>query len=544
MEAFLLAPKTPAQNPIQAPDLKETKQTKKGGFAPLLNETMKSQEGQEIQKEHVVAGKTDQGEETNRPHPELLTDPLEDAATSSPDGTNVADNWFSFRERNAETALFITGESFPQPTGMVKAEFAPEPAGVIQAESFPQLAGVIQEESSPQLAGVVKAKFSPEQAGVVKAEQVTVFHQNSSQSPVFTIATIQENGRSKGETLFPLQEQGSGETITPPKQAETLLLQQIQQLLNEGKNKGPIIIQTTPQATTVGQTQAEELQKLTSPALIRTSNGEIQAQQTLVSLDIEEGKGVEANKSAKLEGNRQDITGQYLSAKMGDTAGNGTKTGDQSQQSGSEQQPAGEQNKSGPQPATGVASFSLSPTSSGLEAMPGSQFSLNPAAPGHTSIEGKFAPGAQLTVPEPEIVNHLIQRFSVNPRLQTSKLTMQLHPAELGELKVDILVKEGSIKANIVAQSQQVLDTLEKNMPRLRTILEQQGFTVDSFKITMDGEGGRQQEFFQEHFSSQQQEYSFTRSSAKGTKSFDLILEKTDVPGSPTTDSASINVTA
>lgn len=121
---------------------------------------------------------------------------------------------------------------------------------------------------------------------------------------------------------------------------------------------------------------------------------------------------------------------------------------------------------------------------------------------------------------------------------------MQLHPAELGELKVDILVKEGSIKANIVAQSQQVLDILEKNMPRLRAILEDQGFSDASFEITMNDDGGRQQELFQEQFASQEQEFSFTKSSAKTTESFGLVLDNIDESVGSSTDNTGINVTA
>ena len=101
---------------------------------------------------------------------------------------------------------------------------------------------------------------------------------------------------------------------------------------------------------------------------------------------------------------------------------------------------------------------------------------------------------------------------------------MQLNPAELGSLKIDILVKDDSIKANVIAQSQQVLETLEKSVPRLRSVLEEQGFRIDSFEISMDGGGGSQKELFQEQFNSRQQEFTSRESSTEQTDSFGTLL--------------------
>ncbi|HID01943.1 MAG TPA: flagellar hook-length control protein FliK, partial [Desulfobacterales bacterium] len=157
-----------------------------------------------------------------------------------------------------------------------------------------------------------------------------------------------------------------------------------------------------------------------------------------------------------------------------------------------------------------------------------------------TSVDGKFAPGAQLPVPEKELVNNLIQRFNVNPRLQTSKLTMQLNPAELGSLKIDILVEGDSIKANIVAQSQQVLEMLEKSLPRLRSVLEEQGFKVDAFEVSLNADGGQQKDFFQEQFNSQQQEFSSNGSSSRKNESFDTLMDSKEEADE---DTSGVNIT-
>jgi len=61
---------------------------------------------------------------------------------------------------------------------------------------------------------------------------------------------------------------------------------------------------------------------------------------------------------------------------------------------------------------------------------------------------------------------------------------IKLHPAELGELKIDLTVKEGSIRANVVAQSQHVQEIIEKNLAKLKAVLEEQGFSVDEILVT------------------------------------------------------------
>jgi flagellar hook-length control protein FliK len=60
---------------------------------------------------------------------------------------------------------------------------------------------------------------------------------------------------------------------------------------------------------------------------------------------------------------------------------------------------------------------------------------------------------------------------------------MKLHPAELGDLKIDVQLKDGSINANILAQSQQVQEILEKNMPRLKALMEEQGLVVSDISL-------------------------------------------------------------
>lgn len=137
------------------------------------------------------------------------------------------------------------------------------------------------------------------------------------------------------------------------------------------------------------------------------------------------------------------------------------------------------------------------------------------------------------TVQENAIVNQVMQRFHMNINSPTSKMTVKLYPEELGELKIDIQMKDGSIKANICAQTQQVQQVLEKYIPKLRSFMEQQGLTVDDILVTNSSDNVGGHDLFQEDFVDNH-DFSPPGKSAKQTRlsniAFDTAFsEKTDV---------------
>lgn len=343
----------------------------------------------------------------------------------------------------------------------------------------------------------------------------------------------------------PLSVAQPGMTNEPgaPTQVENILLQQIQQILDQNSNKGTIVISGTGETISTDMDEMANLQNLSNPLVTDIENGEIQSRQVGVPLSPIEEISTAAQKTTKLDSSRQDVSEQYLSAKLDKSSNDG---GEQFQNNNSEQKGTEQQDKNSTQIANQTTTTTAPEAKPGESAF-GQQLTLNTSTTTQTtSVEGKFSPGAELPVPEKEIVNNLIQRFNVNPRLQTSKLTMQLHPAELGALKIDILVNNDSIKANIVAQSQQVLETLEKHMPRLKTILENQGFSVDAFEITMEGDSSNQSELFQEQFQSQQQsEFTSSNSSLSSkTDSFEALLNSQEDAEDSDEEESGVNVKA
>lgn len=87
-------------------------------------------------------------------------------------------------------------------------------------------------------------------------------------------------------------------------------------------------------------------------------------------------------------------------------------------------------------------------------------------------------------VREQDIFNQFSERFQITSRNMETKVNIRLNPRELGELKLDITVREGAIRANVFAQSEIARTVIEKNVGRLKTVLEQQGFTVEEITVT------------------------------------------------------------
>ncbi len=118
-----------------------------------------------------------------------------------------------------------------------------------------------------------------------------------------------------------------------------------------------------------------------------------------------------------------------------------------------------------------------------------SQFHDAGTAQGAETAKTSPTPLPQHTfVRDQEIINQLVERFTAQTRLQTSRLSMQLHPAELGQVKIDMIVKGDVLKANIYAQTHQAGELIDRNIHRLREILQDQGITVDDLVVSFQSD--------------------------------------------------------
>ncbi len=99
-----------------------------------------------------------------------------------------------------------------------------------------------------------------------------------------------------------------------------------------------------------------------------------------------------------------------------------------------------------------------------------------------------------------QVLQQIQQQFRIQSNKVQQKIKMQLHPAELGELKIDLTVKEGAIRVNVVAQTRQAQEVLERNISKLKNILEEQGLTIDDISIAQAADTSRDFNLFDGQF--------------------------------------------
>jgi flagellar hook-length control protein FliK len=72
-------------------------------------------------------------------------------------------------------------------------------------------------------------------------------------------------------------------------------------------------------------------------------------------------------------------------------------------------------------------------------------------------------------------------------------MVLRLHPAELGSLRIELMVEGDKVRANLHAQTQQVQEVLERNLGQLRNALAEQGLKIDHFQVSSDARQNQQQ---------------------------------------------------
>ncbi|MBU4236349.1 MAG: flagellar hook-length control protein FliK [Proteobacteria bacterium] len=330
---------------------------------------------------------------------------------------------------------------------------------------------------------------------------------------------------AKGQTStdfspVPSKEQSAGSV----NKTESLLTQQLQAILT-GDSRDTIAIHTPYQSA-----PNEGLNALSSPYLQSANSITVSVAMSASHVAMPE-KVVDITVATKsLESVHQNVEEQYLNAKIVALADkNNAKN---------QQQETGQQENSTNQQNTPTLTSSLNnneQTGQFIITTPVVQASALTPTSSPTSSPATYLPGVPIAAEE--IITHLVDRFSTNPRLQTSKISLNLNPAELGALKIDILVKGDSIKAHITANSQQIQDTIEKNMPKLRTILEQQGFTIEEFQVTLASTNSDSNNFFQQQFSSRQ-DSTPQKTLTNNEISFDISLNSAEeILSNPSMDS-------
>ena len=83
------------------------------------------------------------------------------------------------------------------------------------------------------------------------------------------------------------------------------------------------------------------------------------------------------------------------------------------------------------------------------------------------------------------IMNQILDYMKMQLNADTTNLEMQLHPASLGTLQIQLASKAGVVTANFVAQNEAVKAALEVQMVQLKEQFEEQGIKVESIQVTV-----------------------------------------------------------
>lgn len=114
-------------------------------------------------------------------------------------------------------------------------------------------------------------------------------------------------------------------------------------------------------------------------------------------------------------------------------------------------------------------------------------------------------------VAESQIFDQVVARFSGSFNGESGKMVLRMQPAELGSLKIELMVEGDRIRANLQAQSMQVQEVLERNLPQLRSALAEQGLKIDQFQVDVNQDQSQQEQFEQLAQQQQQRQGSQTR---------------------------------
>lgn len=195
---------------------------------------------------------------------------------------------------------------------------------------------------------------------------------------------------------------------------------------------------------------------------------------------------------------RQNIEQQYFEAKLGFKESNGkqSEANPESFQESSQNSPQNSR-----QTGTGLVQNSIDtlPTQNSNVA-PFSQTLLqsqeiSSSIPVETLQPGQPSPTA---VHDVQVIRQIAERFQILQKPTDTRINIRLHPAELGQLRIGLSVHDGTVRASVVAQSHMVHEILERNMPKLRSILEDQGLSVDNIDISTESDSVEEYTNFEE----------------------------------------------
>ncbi|MBQ4537949.1 MAG: flagellar hook-length control protein FliK [Lachnospiraceae bacterium] len=96
-----------------------------------------------------------------------------------------------------------------------------------------------------------------------------------------------------------------------------------------------------------------------------------------------------------------------------------------------------------------------------------------------------YSTGSGFSVETQDIMRQIMDYMRVQIKPDVSNLEMQLHPASLGTLQINVTSKGGVLTANFVTENEAVKAALETQMVQLKENFAQQGIKVEAIEVTV-----------------------------------------------------------
>lgn len=84
-----------------------------------------------------------------------------------------------------------------------------------------------------------------------------------------------------------------------------------------------------------------------------------------------------------------------------------------------------------------------------------------------------------------EIMNQIVEYMKINVKADMQEMELQLHPASLGSVNVQLTNKDGAITAQFTTQNETVRAAIETQLIQLKEQFEEQGIKVDAVEVTV-----------------------------------------------------------
>lgn len=93
---------------------------------------------------------------------------------------------------------------------------------------------------------------------------------------------------------------------------------------------------------------------------------------------------------------------------------------------------------------------------------------------------------AQRTADTQDIMNQIMDYMRVQVKADLTQMEIQLHPASLGTVNINITSKEGVITAQLLTQNEAVKAAVESQIVQLKNSFEEQGLKVEAVEVAVD----------------------------------------------------------